>query len=451
MTLCSASVSRKAVARARLAALRHATLLRNSAAMAFGTGGSAVLGFAYWWLAARTFSPEAMGKASALLSLMALVGLIGEGGLGTMLTGELMRRPHRQAGLIAAAALVALMLSIGAGSIGLVVLGLVPEASTGLISSVASDFWLIVGAGLTGLSFILDQAFVGLLQSGVRMLRQLLFSIAKLGLLAAVAIWATNESAILATWVAALLLSLAAVEMLVRKRGWSLFHRPDFALLNALKRTAIDHYRLDLGIMAPAVVMPYLVTVLLSPASNAPFSVVWMVVSVLSVVPASLTTVLFPVIRADPDHSRAKMLLSLGASMLFAIVCSAVILLYSSQILRFFNPLYPDIAGTSLKFLGFGLIGLVIKFHICTFARLRNVMREASIWFLIGGLFELACTMVGSRIAGLEGLVIGWVAGVLVEGLGLFVAVVRSTATPSAELAAARSNPGSLSGSAGCR
>ncbi len=406
----------------RLASARHATLVTNSGALAFGTGATAALGFLYWWLAARSFAPEVIGKASALLALMSLAGLVGEGGLGTLLTGEIIRRPGSQHGLIAAAALVGLLLSVGAGGLGLILVGLFTSGASGNVQSDAfSDLWLIIGSGLTGLCFVIDQAFVGMLQSGFRMLRQLLFSVCKLAFLAAVVLWSTDGSTILLTWVAAQLVSLAAIELLLRKRGSSLIHRPAFKLLHALKRKAADHYMLDLGIQAPSVIMPYLVMVLLSPTSNAAFTVIWMVVSVASVVPGALATVLFPVITAQPDQFRSKMTLSLIASEAFAITCSFLIFMYSSELLRFFNPVYADIGGLSLRFLGFGLIGLVIKFHICTAARLRNKMRKMSTWFYVGGLFELACTVIGCRAGGLEGLVIGWAAGLLVEGSVMLV------------------------------
>ncbi|RWG45051.1 MAG: hypothetical protein EOQ62_18785, partial [Mesorhizobium sp.] len=68
---------RTAIIRARRELRKSAALVLNSSALAIGTIAAAGLGFVYWWLAARLFPPEVIGKAAALLSVMAFVGLLG--------------------------------------------------------------------------------------------------------------------------------------------------------------------------------------------------------------------------------------------------------------------------------------------------------------------------------------------------------------------------------------
>jgi len=52
------------------------------------------LGFLFWLVAARWFSPAGVGFAAAAISAMTLLGTFGMLGLGTLLMGELPRRPH---------------------------------------------------------------------------------------------------------------------------------------------------------------------------------------------------------------------------------------------------------------------------------------------------------------------------------------------------------------------
>ena len=56
----------------------HAVLVKNSGAIIIGSVTAAILGFGYWWLAARWLPPEVIGTASGLISLMAFIGLLGE-------------------------------------------------------------------------------------------------------------------------------------------------------------------------------------------------------------------------------------------------------------------------------------------------------------------------------------------------------------------------------------
>jgi O-antigen/teichoic acid export membrane protein len=399
---------------------KHSVLVKNSGALAIASVGSAILGFVYWWLAARFFPPEAIGKASAFVSLMAFIGVIGDGGLGTLLTGEVNRWPGREGGLISAAAVTALFLSLATGGVGLVV--------TELTSATLNPNWLdnltlLIGCGLTGISISFDQAFVGMLQSTFPMFRLLSFSIFKLILISTAAIWLSNESVILFSWVISLMLSLMLPELFMRRLGKSLIQRPDFKLLNTLKRKTADHYMLNTGMMAPGAIMPYLVAVLLSPTSNAAFTVIWMVVSVAGVIPGAMATVLFPAIRSEPHQYRDKMLLSLGASLLYAVVFSGFIFLYSKEILTLFNPAYAEIGGEHLRLLGLGMFGAVIKFHVCAAVRLTNSMRRAALWFCAAGLFELACVAAGAWAGALEGVAIGWATAMMVDGAVMLLLV----------------------------
>jgi hypothetical protein len=262
---------------------------------------------------------------------------------------------------------------------------------------------------------VADQALLGSLRGTSVMIRNVLFSAFKLALIVAAAA-AGSASAIILTWMAALLASWIGLDLLTRGGARRLVGTPDFNLLHTLRGKVFGHYALDVALQAPLVIVPYLVLVLLSPATTAAFASVWMLVSTAAVVPAVLATVLFPVVRAGPKQFQHLFLVSLTASLLFSLACAVFIFTYSQQILGIFNPAYPEIAGTSLRFIGFGLLGSTFKFHACTLARLGDAMRRASLWFALGGLLELGFVVAGAKLGGLEGLVLGWTLAVSIEG-----------------------------------
>ena len=61
----------------------------NAGSLIGTTAVTSGLGFAFWWLAARMFSTEAVGLASAIISTMTLLGSASILGLGTLLIAEL--------------------------------------------------------------------------------------------------------------------------------------------------------------------------------------------------------------------------------------------------------------------------------------------------------------------------------------------------------------------------
>jgi O-antigen/teichoic acid export membrane protein len=403
----------------RTAIGRNLVLVTNSGSVAIGSLTTAALGFVYWWLAARSFPPEAVGAASALISMMGLMGHLGEVGLGTLLVGETLRHTGREHGLIVAALLAALGASAAFGAISFVL----AESLLGPVGKVADDSALagplfIGGCAITGFALVLDQAFVGLLRSTLQMYRNGVFSLVKLLLLAATTfgIFALSaETAILLTWVAGLAASILVLGALACRKRVVIPRPPDFGLLSLLVPKVINHHLLNLATQASGLILPLLVSVLLSPKVNAAFYPGWMIVNIALLVPAALTTVLYTVGGADPRTVAQRLMFSAGTSIVFALATGIFLFLFSQVVLGVFNPVYPEIAGSSLQFLGFGVLGIAVKFHYIALVRLRNQMRKATVYFALGGLLELASAAAGSQVGGLQGLTLGWVAAVFIQ------------------------------------
>ena len=93
------------------------TVLLINAGSLFGTTiVTSGLGFVYWLVAARHFTPEAIGIASASISTMTLLGTFCIVGLGTLLITELPRQPQQASSLISTALVVVAIVS---GCVGL--------------------------------------------------------------------------------------------------------------------------------------------------------------------------------------------------------------------------------------------------------------------------------------------------------------------------------------------
>ena len=411
-------------------------MLANAGALATGTLAGALFGFAYWWLAARSFSPTAVGLAAAAVSMMNLLGHVGEVGLGPFLIGRVSRSDDAPA-LVATALLAAAVacLVIGVAYIGLdrvfdVGLG-------GILGNWVASAAFVVGVALTGFTLVLDQALVGLLRATTQMWRNVSFSLIKLGLLALAAFaWgrSAGEETIFATWLVGLLASLvlAAAWSGVRRR--SVWHAPRPELLQSLAGEVMGHHFLNVALQAPALALPFVVTVVLSPATNAPFYAAWSLVNVVLLVPASVTTVLYSTGARQPEMLSARLRLSVALSVALGLTAGLGLLLFSPFVLGLFSPAYPDIAGTSLRMLGFGTLGVMVKYHYVALRRLAGHTVKAASFLAVGGVFELALAAVGGHVGGLTGLTEGWLAAVLIEAafmLPCVVSATRSSAVPA--------------------
>src|SRR3954467_957900 len=78
-------------------------MLFNAGSLFATTLVTSLLGFVYWWVAARWFPPDSIGIAAASISAMMLLGQICVLGLGTLLITELPRQPDKAGSLISTA------------------------------------------------------------------------------------------------------------------------------------------------------------------------------------------------------------------------------------------------------------------------------------------------------------------------------------------------------------
>lgn len=405
----------------------NAAVLKNAILLAMGSASAAALGFAYWWLAAMTFPPAAVGAQAALISVMAFIGLLGEAGFGTMLIGEVRGEGEKASPLIAAASLAGMAAALALA---------VPTAGAlcyfdWMTPTAAALF--AVGCALTGLALVLDQAFVGLMCSTLQFSRNFIFSSLKLVLLVAAAAVTQSQAAIMLTWVVALAVSCAVISGYTWAKGVLRLTTPDFRSLAEQAPAVIDHHLLNLAATAPTLIMPFVVSVCLGPAVNAAFYAGWTILSLCFLVPASLTTVLFSVGAVDPAALPARLWFSLLLSTGFGIAGAGVMGFFPDGILRLFNPAYPALAASAVQLFGLGLLGTLVKQHYILLARIRRSMRTASLWLAIGAGLELGLAALGGAVGDVRWLTTGWVVAMAVEAGFLARPVLRYARPESAE------------------
>jgi O-antigen/teichoic acid export membrane protein len=409
-------------------------LLINATSLVGTTTVTSALGFAYWWLAARLFTPEAVGFGSAAVSAMILIGSISVLGLGTLLVGELPRQRGNELSLINAALIV--VGGVG-GCAGILFAAFASALATdfrALNANVANVLLFAAGVSLTAITLVLDQALIGLLRGGLQLWRNTLFAVIKLGVLMGTGLWLAQKTglSIYATWSLGNALSLVALAGFAAYR-WGRFKqarfkqicRPEWGLLRKLGPEALQHHVLNLTLQAPNLVLPLMVAVMLSVTMNAWFYVSWKIAAFIFVVPNALTTVLYAVNAAQPSALARKTRLTMGLAFLASAIAACLLLIDTRQVLDLFGRAYANEATLCLRILAFSSFPLVIKYHYIAISRIYGRMARALLPMVIGSVLELSMAALGARVGGLVGLSLGWVAAICCEALYMLPTVYK--------------------------
>lgn len=394
-------------------------LFLNASSLVATTAVTSVLGFAYWWLAARLYTPEAVGFASAAISAMMLLGAMGMLGLGTVLIGQVSRQPDQAGAIIVMSALI-----VGGASsaLGILFAVAVPTLSPEL-SMVSQDLGSImvfaVGVAFTAVTFILDQAFVGLLRGGLQLWRNIIFAAAKLILLYVIAyhLSQTTGLSIYAAWMFGNILSLVILAAYMVWRRIRIVYRPQFGLVRRIGRTALAHHTTNLILQAPNLLLPIAVTTLLSASANASFYAAWMIASFLFVIPGHLTTVLYAVGSKEPAALIAKTRMTLRLSLAITLPMAAILFIMANVLLGLFGAHYAEQADWCLRILSLGVFPLIVKYHYIAFLRVYNRVDGAIGILLLSGICEIGLSAFGLITGGLTGLALGWVAAACLEAI----------------------------------
>ncbi len=385
------------------------SIVANAGAMIATTVVTSALGAAYWLLAARFFTQEVVGLAGASVSAMSLLGIAGTLGLGTLLIGELPRQRDNAAALLVTALLVAGGGASVAASAFALIIPLFSDNLRPLGTTVGSVALFAFGAGLAGLTLVLDQGLMGLLRGGVQLGRNVVFAVVKLGALLVIGFWMywDNWAAIYATWVFGNAISLLFVAGSMFRSGMC-WQRPRWGILRRFRGTALLHHGLNLALWVPGFAMPIMATALLSPTANAYFYIASMVAGFVFAPPLALTTALYAVGARTPAALAQRLRLTLVLALVAGLAANLLLVSIGPVVLGFFGRDYAEQSVGMLRIIALIVFPIIIKDHYVAIHRISGRLSRAAALIAIGSMGELAGATFGTIVGGLPGLALGW-------------------------------------------
>lgn len=409
---------------------KNFTLLMNASSLVFTTAVTSILGFAYWWVAAHHYAPEAVGIASAAVSVMTLLGTFCILGLNTLLITEIPRQPEKAASLISTSIVVVGVTGLVVGAGFALLAPLVSSAFLPLRNSPIDVFDFSAGVALTAIVYMLDAAVIGLLRGELQLWRNVICSTAKVVtiFMAGLLLAQKTGMSIYATWTLSNLFSLLFLLRWVKIKGWQTLrsYLPQWTLIRQLGISALMHHLLNMTLQAPTLILPVLVTILLSAKMNAWFYVAWMIANFVFVVPTALTTVLHAMNSAQPKALGQKVRLTMGIATIASGIASLPLLFATPQVLLVFGHSYADEASWCLRILALAAFPLIIKNHYISICRIHDRIGQAMLSMTPGGVLELVAAAIGARLAGLTGLSLGWVVAICIESLFMLPTILKT-------------------------
>ena len=282
------------------------------------------------------------------------------------------------------------------------------------------------GVALTTLATVVDDILLGLLRARLRLLRNAIFNVAKIGVLVAVGliIGGDRPIEIYGAWGAGVVISLVVLVPIVRRnwRGGPLF---SWSVLRQFGPSAVSHQALNTALQLPALGIPFAVALLAPPTTTAQFFVVFMLTSVSFYVPLALSQTLYAIgSRAREqlwDHARVTIGASIAAGAL-AVVTMAVL---AEPILGLFGPEYAAAAPIA-PLLAAVSIPMAVKDHFHMIFRIQHRERLALGLCAVGALLEVAGAVVGLALAGILGLSLGWLLAASMEAVVMAPLLLRA-------------------------
>lgn len=402
-------------------------LFRNAYALIVNTGITALLGFAYWVVAARLFSSRDVGLAAAAISAMTLLAGISLFNLEAVLVRFIPIAGLHTMRLTAAVYILCGTAAVITASIFILALDLL-EPTLRFLKENAGGAWFVVATTAWMMFVLQDGIMVGLGRAVWVPIENAVFGALKLALLLFFA--GTGPFGIFESWSIAAVIVVVPFTAIIFRRfvpshmGATSPDRPALTLA-ALRKYATADYVGAMFDLAAISLLPLIVTHIAGPVQNAFFYQSWIIAYTLILVANNTSRALTVEAAKDEGQVHAYGRTVFTHTLKLLIPAVAAIVLLAPILLQVFGQEYADGGAASLRILALAAIPHVVVLMALVTARVQHRMREviaiqaATAVIVLGG----AILLIGPL--GSEGAAIAWLAGQTIVAIVLLLTRVQ--------------------------
>jgi O-antigen/teichoic acid export membrane protein len=388
--------------------------VRNGVALIAAKVITMGLGFVFWVLAARLYSPHDVGVAAGIVAAMMLCTQLALLGVGSAFITHFPGHKERPAGLLdTSLAFVTVLGVVWSAGFLLLAGGAFRQLDVAATDPVLA--LLFVAASVFGtVGILLDQIATALRRGEQALIRNVICALATVAMLAAAPVLGAvaGAKAIFLPWALAGLVATAVGVRQLRRAipGYRPRAAADRRLAGELASAGLPNYALTLAERAPGLILPVLVAELLSPAANATWYAVWMMAWVVYIVPIQVGMTIFAEVAHEPG--------SFHASVRRGVLCSLAIGTFGALVLGAGGHLALSILGGPYAASGTGplrvllLAVLPLTFVQAHFSscRARRALGEAIATGWVSAVASVTAATAFGVASGLMGMAVAWVA-----------------------------------------
>ena len=324
---------------------------RGSYALVANTVGTSVIGAVYWAVAAHLYGPEDLGRATALISALMLVGTLSQLNLSSTLMRFLPQMGATSARRLINVSYLVSSLTALAGSV--IFVTVMPRLSSEWRFVGDSAFFAVIFAVsvvVWEIFTLQDAALVGLQRPVAVPIENVIYSLAKLALLV-VAAQVLGSTDVLLSWISPLILLIPVI-------NWVIFRRclkdrsphdtgPRLRVRHLARFASVDYGGVICG-QITGNSLPLLVISILGPAAAGSFYIASLITTGVATVGGNFSTGLMVEASAAPDRLPELTRRALKRCVITMVPATIVLVLGAHVILRVYGGSY--IAHTAVLF-----------------------------------------------------------------------------------------------------
>ncbi|WP_406871426.1 phosphotransferase [Aminobacter sp. P9b] len=360
--------------------LMASSLLRNGYALIANSGLSAVLGLAFWFLAARYCSQEAIGLGGAITATIVNLSNAAQLNFGNLLVRFVPTIGGRAGRLILFAYATSVVASVIVATGFLLVVGAFMPKLGVLTDSAGVIAWFVVTVAIWSVFALQDSALSGLRQSIWVPVSKTIYQVVKITMLVPLALVGLGWEAIALSWTVPVVVFVLAVNLLIFRRLLPKAEPGDLHLLDrrAMARFFGWDYIGSVSMMVAWTATPLIVLNFVGAAESASFFVAWTIFTSLYYVGSSMGLSLLAEGASDSGRLRSLAADAAVMSVLPLLGLVVLMLVFAHPVMSVFGAAYAAEGASILRvFTITSVISAVLSIYL-SIARTKGWMRSVA-------------------------------------------------------------------------